>query len=74
MNIPGLSGEFREIEARYDYSRAPTTCPNCKGLGLPWGGWFTCNFDDWGDEQCGAVALVSDGRCFVPVSENKGET
>jgi hypothetical protein len=38
--------------ARYDYATDKARCPVCKGLGFPWGGWFSC-------DDCGAVALVA---------------
>jgi hypothetical protein len=73
VTVPGLTGDFIEVEARYDHANTPITCPNCGGLGIVWGGWFTCNFDGWSSDQCGAVALVSDGRCFVRVSAKSEE-
>lgn len=63
IEIPGLSGQWRQIEARYDYAADKCKCPNCGGLGIPWGGWFSC------DTSCECVAVVSDGRAFVPVKE-----
>lgn len=61
--IPGLDGKWRQIEARYDYATARTKCPNCGGIGWCWLGWFTC------DAACSCVALVSDGRAFLPAEE-----
>lgn len=62
--IPGLPGRWREIAARYDYPGAPCRCPKCGGLGVPWGGWYSC-------EDCSCVALVADGRAFVPAWMNE---
>lgn len=50
------------IEARYDYEADKCRCPACKGIGVPWGGWFTC-------DDCLAVAVMADGRCFVLADE-----
>jgi hypothetical protein len=60
VNIPGAPGGERRVllAARYDYQAQRTKCPACGGLGVPWKGWFTC-------DDCLAVALVSDGRCFA---------
>jgi len=61
FEIPGLPGLWREIEARYDYEKDKSRCPNCHGIGIPWAGWFSC------DTACHCKALVEDGRAFVPV-------
>ena len=58
VRIPGLSGEWTQVEAKYDYHKDKCRCPNCGGLGVPWRGWFTCY-------DCDCRALVSDGRSFV---------
>lgn len=60
MNIPGLQGEWVEIEAKYDFDGDKCRCPACGGLGMPWQGWFSC-------ENCSCKALVKDGRAFVRV-------
>jgi len=64
VEIPGAVGGSTRvlIEARYDYEVDKCRCPNCGGLGIPWGGWFTC-------DDCLAVAVVADGRCFALLSE-----
>jgi len=63
IEIPGLPGRWYQIEARYDYQNDKVRCPNCGGLGMPWGGWFSC------DTACQCVALVEDGRAFMPIKE-----
>lgn len=59
--IPGLPGWWQEIAARYDYQTSACRCPACGNPagGVPWRGWFSC-------QVCPAVALVGDGRCWVP--------
>lgn len=66
VDIPGApDGSKRKlIEARYDYENKRCVCPACGGLGIPWLGWFSC-------EDCCAVALVEDGRCFVLVKKQQ---
>ena len=39
-----------------------SSCPVCGGVGFPWGGWFHC------DGTCHAIAVVSTGQVFVPVT------
>lgn len=60
VEIPGAVGGSRRVllEARYDYHKDRCRCPACGGVGAPWGGWFTC-------DDCLAVAVVADGRCFA---------
>ena len=69
IQIPGLPGKWLLTGARYDFAGDKTKCPNCGGLGFVWSGWFTCNFDGYSGNASGAVALVNDGRCFVPIRE-----
>lgn len=61
IQIPGLAGWWQETTAHYDYDTAPTACPVCGGVGWIWREWFTC------DRTCHAVAVVEDGRTFLPV-------
>ena len=64
VEIPGLG--VRVVAPgtlRYDYAAAPSRCPACGGVGMPWGGWFSCD-GDW-DRHCGAVALVETGEVFL---------
>ena len=58
VEIRGL-GRYVRIAAKYDYAKDKCRCPACGGLGMPWGGWFSC-------EDCEAVALVTGGDCFIP--------
>lgn len=51
-----------ETTARYDYATDPHHCPICGGVGWVWHGYFSC------DGTCHAVAVVADGRTFVPVN------
>lgn len=50
-------------ELRYTYvagdAMQSCACPGCGGLGQPWAGWFTCG-------ECPLLAVVEDGRCFMP--------
>ena len=62
LEIPGLSGKWTEVSARYDYSGDKCKCPVCSKLGFPWGGWFSCESQEH-------VSLVADGRTFVKVPE-----
>lgn len=61
FNIPGLGKRHKHPTARYTYAEAKSKCGACGGLGIPWGGWFSC-------EECPAVALVSTGEVFIPIS------
>ncbi len=65
LTIPNtpLPSTYRLIEARYD--PAANVCPACGGLGWPWGGWFHC---DSSDRACGCIAVIADGRAFLPES------
>jgi hypothetical protein len=58
--IHGLPGWWQPTTAVYAYATDPCRCPVCGGVGWVWHGWFTC------DGTCQAVALVSDGRTFLP--------
>jgi hypothetical protein len=60
-HIPGLPGWWQESTARYAYASDRNRCPVCHHIGWLWCGWFTC------DGTCHAVAIISDGRVFVPV-------
>jgi hypothetical protein len=62
VRIEGLRGLWRELEVKYDYNADSTRCPNCGGVGFPWAGWFTC------DTTCKLVAVVADGRAFLPIA------
>jgi hypothetical protein len=62
IQIPGLPGYYQETTARYDYATDAAHCPICGGVGIVWRGYFTC------DGHCHAVAVVSDGRTFLPAS------
>lgn len=68
IDIPG-SGPHRWqlTTAYYDYANAPGRCPICRGIGIPWAGWFYC------DGTCHAIACVADGRTFLPVPLTKKE-
>jgi hypothetical protein len=56
---------YRQIKARYDYTNAPTRCPNCghDAAGAPWHGWFSC----W--DYCFCISVVETGEAFVPMEE-----
>ena len=58
IKINGLKGTWSEISARYDYTKDKCKCAACGDIGIPWGGWFSC-------ERCTAKALVHDGRVFI---------
>ena len=63
VEIPGAAGGSTRVllTVKYDYEKDSCRCPACKGLGVPWKGWFTC-------DDCLAVAVVADGRCFALVA------
>jgi hypothetical protein len=61
QQIPGLPGWWQEAQVRYDYASNRNHCPICGHIGWLWRGWLTC------DGDCHAVALISEGRVFVPV-------
>ena len=61
IQIPGLPGYYQETTARYVYAHPASPCPICGSVGFLWQGWFTC------DGPCRAVAILADGRVFVPV-------
>jgi hypothetical protein len=66
IQIPGLGPQwYQETLAQYAYDTAPSRCPICGGVGIPWRGWFTC------DDACQAIALVESGRTFLPVQVRK---
>jgi hypothetical protein len=65
IEIPN-AGWYQETTARYDYVKTPGQCPICGGVGLPWRGWFHC------DGRCHAIAMVADGRTFLPVPAPRG--
>ena len=58
VEIPGLSGRWKEIAERYDYDVDKCLCPNGGELGCPWGGWFCCDY-------CSCKAVVETGQAFV---------
>lgn len=66
IEIPG-TGPYRWqlTTAHYDYATAPGQCPICGGVGIAWRGWFHC------DGTCHAIAVVEDGRTYVPVTVAK---
>ena len=65
--IPGAERNPYVLRPELCYVHAPgdaaqsCRCPGCGGLGTPWAGWFSC-------EECHLLAVVADGRCFVPVT------
>jgi len=61
VEIPGLTGRFVEVAARYDYAVDKNRCAVCGGLGFPWGGWFSCESDYH-------YSLVNGGRSFLRIS------
>jgi hypothetical protein len=63
ITIPGAPGRWQETTARYDYATAKGHCPICGGVGWLWRGYFSC------DSVCHAIAVVEDGRTFLPVPE-----
>jgi len=73
IEINGLPGKWRKIEARYDYKSARTKCPNCGGLGIPWNGWFECDNAFWDGSCCGCVAVVETGEAFIYVGGDDGK-
>lgn len=65
IEIPNApSNPYDELDLLYVYSDKKSTCPFCLGLGVPWGGWFSCE-----SESCGTIALVSTGQAFRPTSK-----
>ena len=60
--IPGTAQPWWQLTtAVYDYATDPVHCPICGGVGIPWAGYFHC------DGLCHALAVVADGRTFLPV-------
>jgi hypothetical protein len=59
IDIDGLPGKWRVIEAKHDGERR-TRCPACGhgAGGVCWNGWFTC-------EMCRCVAFYPEGTAFV---------
>lgn len=49
---------------RYRYEVSAVTCPVCACVGIPWGGWFSC-------DRCRARALVDTGETFLPTGGNQ---
>ena len=39
----------------YDYAKDRCKCPKCKGLGIPWKGYFSCG-------HCSAIFLIETGE------------
>jgi hypothetical protein len=70
IKIPGLKGEWVMINKRYNYEKDKCKCPNCGGLGIPWNGWFSCDQSS----ECGCVAVVSDGRAFIPLTSHSSQS
>lgn len=66
IDIPGAPDNpyVARTDLRFDYAADKSKCPACSGLGFPWSGWFSC-------EDCGAIAVIADGRVFVPTDENR---
>lgn len=70
--IPGALITIREqdyvildpFRYKYDYPKDKCKCPVCGGLGIPWGGWFSC-------ERCSCVALVDTGQAFVRIASEE---
>ena len=67
--IPGLPGKWTQIAKPYCYEINACLCPACgkSGAGFPWRGWFSCH-------RCPCVALVSDGRAFLPIGDEMNVT
>lgn len=66
ITIPNTGPQLWQLTtARYAYAVDPTHCPICGGMGIPWKGWFHC------DGTCHAIAVVADGRTFLPVRPAK---
>lgn len=62
ITIPGADwARWQLTTARYDHAHAPGYCPICGGISWIWAGWMHC--DGW----CHAIAVVADGRTFLPV-------
>ena len=68
-SIGGLPGQWQEIAVRYDKTTPGVRCPLCHGVGWLWRGWFTCD----SHESCAAVALIADGRVFVPAQREESD-
>lgn len=66
VDIPKLAGKWQRQpdSVRYAYATARTACPVCgeAAAGVPWHGWFVCDYRD----RC-CVALVGTGEVFLPV-------
>lgn len=48
----------------YDYKKDPCSCPKCKGFGIPWAGYFTC-------ESCESIFYVETGQEVEVYEGNK---
>ena len=57
--LDGWPGQWQEVAVHYDVTK---DCPICAGVGTVAEGWFAC------EGARGAVALLSEGRVFVPVT------
>lgn len=60
LAVQGL-GRVMRVGAHYDYENNASRCGICGGLGMPWGGWFSC------EDEPAHVALVGTGECFLVV-------
>jgi hypothetical protein len=62
IRIPGLDGMWKySAEHHYDYEKDKSHCPVCGSVGIPWGGWFSCD----GGMQLSHVAVVKTGDVYV---------
>jgi hypothetical protein len=66
--IHGVDGWWQETTARYDYKNDAHHCPICGGRGIVWAGIFYC------DGPCHAIAIVTDGRTFLPAAQPMRES
>ncbi len=65
FQIPKAHGWWQEVTARYSYTEDGVLCPICGGVGMCYDGWFHC------DSTCQAIAIIEDGRMFLPVRVHK---
>ena len=60
-HIHGIDGWWHATEVRYDAANHAYHCPICGALGVVDQGLFHCT------GACHAIAVVADGRTFLPV-------
>ena len=63
--MSGLDGWWQEVDVLYDHARLKGHCPLCGSVSWIWRGWLTCD----GGGDCRAIAMLQDGRVFVPAAE-----